>query len=396
VKPYDVAIVGGGPAGLSTALHLAGQPQGIAARTIVLEKERYPRDKICAGAIGGRALKALARIGVAVDVPHETIRGMSFAMAGVRWSVWEDDIGIVVRRIEFDHALAREAMRRGIEVRDGVAVSHVEPTATGVRLTTSDGTVEARAVVGADGVGGVVRRSLGFAKGRLRAQAVEVDTERALGDLPSAVHFEFSEGLTGYSWDFPTVIDGQRKMCRGVYRVLDGKRDDPRERLRAHLARSGLDLARYEVRQFAERGFEPGEPMACPRVLLVGEAAGIDILSGEGIAQAIQYGAIAAVFLAEAFRSGDLRFEGWTRAVHASQLGRQLRRRLVYRRLLYNPARPDVERVVRRIPAAVRMAMQEFAGKPVHGFPQFAREVLPALARHGPAAAMRLLRLSSR
>jgi flavin-dependent dehydrogenase len=392
VKPYDVVIVGGGPAGLSTALHLAEKPHGFAGRTLVLEKERYPRDKICAGAIGGRGLEALARIGVTIAVPHETIRGMSFAMAGARWSVWEDDIGIVVRRIEFDHALAREAMRRGIEVQDGVAVKRVEATPSGVRVTTSEGVLEARAVVGADGVAGVVRRSLGLARGRLRAQAVEVDTERAPGDLSSAVHFDFSsEGLTGYAWDFPTVIEGQRKMSRGVYRVLDGRRDDARERLRDHLGRIGLDLAGYEVRQFAERGFEPGDPMARPSALLVGEAAGIDILSGEGIAQAIQYGALAALFLTESFRAGDLTFEGWTHTVHASQLGRQLRRRLVYQRLLYNRARPDVERAVRRIPSAIRMAMQEFGGKPVRGFPQFAREVLPALVRHGPAAAMRLL-----
>src|SRR5437763_15367703 len=51
--PWDVAIVGGGPAGISTALHLQAAAPG--ARVAVLEKQRYPRDKICAGGIGARA-----------------------------------------------------------------------------------------------------------------------------------------------------------------------------------------------------------------------------------------------------------------------------------------------------------------------------------------------------
>jgi flavin-dependent dehydrogenase len=389
---YDVLIVGGGPAGLSTALHLAAQPSGLAAKMIVLERALYPRDKICAGAIGARGLEALARIGVRVQVPHAEIRGMSLAMGGATWSVWEDDIGVVVRRIEFDHALAREAVRRGIEVRDGVEVLDVHALHDRVRVTTSEGALEARAVVGADGVAGVVRKFMGLPRGRLRAQAVEVDTERTHGDLPTAVHFDFSApSLKGYAWDFPTVIDGRSMMSRGVYRVLDGERDDARQRLREHLARRGFELGHYPVRQFAERGYEPGERIAAPRVLLVGEAAGIDILSGEGIAQAIQYGALAAPFVAEALRSGALGFQGWTEHVRRSRLGRQMQRRLVYARLLHNPARPEIERLVRRIPSAVRMAMQEFGGKPVTGFPRFVREVVPALARHGPGIAARLV-----
>jgi flavin-dependent dehydrogenase len=124
----------------------------------------------------------------------------------------------------------------------------------------------------------------------------------------------------------------------------------------------------------------------------VGEAAGIDILSGEGIAQALQYGALAGPFLAEAFRSGDLRFDGWTERVRSSQLGRQLLRRLVYFRLFFNRARPAMEHVVTAIPSAVRMGLQDFAGKPIRGWSRFAREVAPALVRYGPDAVMRMLR----
>ncbi|MBC7978638.1 MAG: FAD-dependent oxidoreductase, partial [Myxococcales bacterium] len=64
---WDVAIVGGGPSGISTALHLqAAAPR---ARIVVLEKAHYPRDKICAGGIGGRAFRILDKLGVEVDCP---------------------------------------------------------------------------------------------------------------------------------------------------------------------------------------------------------------------------------------------------------------------------------------------------------------------------------------
>ena len=72
----DVAIVGGGPAGTSTALHLA-RVEGIApARIAIFDKATHPREKPCAGAVSGWGLDALAEIGVGLDVPHVTMRGL--------------------------------------------------------------------------------------------------------------------------------------------------------------------------------------------------------------------------------------------------------------------------------------------------------------------------------
>jgi flavin-dependent dehydrogenase len=373
---YEVAVVGGGPAGISTALHLVHYEPSLSGRVVVLERERYPRDKYCAGAVGGRALRLLEAIGARPRVPFVPVHGVSLAFHGGSRVVREPDLGIVVRRIEFDHALALEAERRGVEVRGGAGVVGVDVGADRVRVKlASNGALVAKAVVGADGVGSVVRRSLGLSRGRLRARVIEVDTEPVLADPPRDVlQFDFTlADLDGYAWDFPTSVDGQSLVCRGVYRIArgegagkgpsDGARDDLRTRLAQYLATKGLDISRYRLKPFAERGFEPRGPLSAPRVLLVGEAAGIDIATGEGIAQAIQYGALAGPYLARALERNDFAFSDWRDRVSASRLGWQLRQRHWAQERFYGPYRERLEKMAVDAPTGLRLGMQQFAGK---------------------------------
>jgi len=363
---WDVAIVGGGPAGISTALHLAAAAP--AARIVVFEKERYPREKICAGGIGARAFRLLEKIGIEIACPHVPLDAVALRVAGETIVVREPGLGAVVRRVEFDHAFARQAIDRGIDVRDGCAVDRLAVTERGVTLATAGGTVRARCVVGADGVGGIVRRHAGLPRGALRAQVVELDTEAAPGDLPrDTIVFDFlTRELRGYAWDFPTLVAGQPLVCRGVY-VLGVAADHPRTRLATYLADRGLDLARYRLKQFAERGFEPGAPIARPRVLLAGEAAGIDIATGEGIGQAIEYGAVAGPYLARALADDQLAFTDWRWTIDRHHLGLQLRIRHAAHRLFYGPRRPTLERMLPRLSAVFSVGVQDFAGVPMSG-----------------------------
>ena len=79
----DVAIVGGGPGGTSTALHLVRRERVDPSRVVILEKARHPREKPCAGAVSAWGLDALEAIGVALDVPHAPMRGLR-VLAGNR------------------------------------------------------------------------------------------------------------------------------------------------------------------------------------------------------------------------------------------------------------------------------------------------------------------------
>ena len=404
----DLIVVGGGPAGISTALHVADSAPAAISRILVLEKARYPREKYCAGAVGGRALRLLERIGVRVDAPSVPIAAISLRVAGELLVLREPDLGIVVRRIQFDEAFAREATRRGIEVRDGAGVERIEPGADGVRVHLGSGEVlEARAVVGADGVAGAVRRSAGLSRARLRAQVIEVDTEVTRGDAPrDTIHFDFGDpDLAGYAWDFPTLVDGQELVCRGVYRIAKGgeraagatdtvRPDDVRTRLARFLETKGLDIARYRLKPFAEQGFEPTERISAPRVLLVGEAAGIDIATGEGIAQAIQYGAVAGRYLARALERDDLAFSDWLAHVRGKRLGWQLRQRLWFCRRFYGAERPVMERLMLGMPSALRLGMLQFAGKafsPV-ALARAVTEAFPEAVHLGPGRVLRALR----
>ncbi len=352
---HEIIIIGGGPSGLSTALHLERIAPHLATRILILEKEQYPRFKLCAGGLTLDAEILLERLGLDVnEVPHVTADNIHFDFAGkgLNIRIRGQHALRVIRRNEFDHWLAKKAKAKGIEIREGVTVKNIITQADKVIVETDQGIFQAQAVVGADGSNGITRRSLFPNAAVYTARVLEVITPSQpppnssnLGEVPAGrwgqAYFEFSpvpNNIAGYVWDFPTQVNGEAMRCWGIYdtNLLAGEKRPPlKEPLAEEMSRRGFDLDEYELKGHPIRWFSPENPMSVPRALLVGDAVGADPIFGEGISIALGYGAIAARELSESFQRGEFSFRRYKRRVVGSALGQTLIARWVITYIVY-------------------------------------------------------------
>ncbi len=347
---YDVIIVGGGPSGLSTALHLRRLAPQLVAHTLVLERAQYPRLKLCAGGLVADAEVILRRLGLDVsEIPHVDAGAahLDFAGKGLTVSLPAGHALRIIRRDEFDNWLAQKAREAGIEIREHVTVQKVIPQADQVAVETSAGSFRARVVVGADGSNGVTRRSILPEAPVYTARVLEIITPETAPAMQSGAHkpdhayfdfFPVPDGIAGYTWDFPTQIKGQPSRCWGIYDtniLADLPRRPLKEPLAEEMRRNGYNLGDYEIQGHPIRWFSPFNRFAVPRVLLVGDAAGADAVFGEGISIALGYGKIAATAIRDAWRAGDFSFRHYRRRILLSPLGQALTVRTAITHTLY-------------------------------------------------------------
>jgi flavin-dependent dehydrogenase len=287
-------------------------------------------------------------------------------------------LGVVVWRATFDEALAREAVRRGATLLEGMRLTALETADHKHNLTMQSFTGEkrslcARLVVGADGSGSAVRRLSGMPERGPRARLIVAETEAVAGDDVlregrGVLEFDLDvldAGIDGYVWHFATTIDGRAAVSRGVY-DWRGRRGGDAQALRAELDRllraRGLPLT--GIKPYTERVFVDGRGALALRsgVLLVGEAAGlVDPVTGEGIAQALASGRIAAEEIVLALRSA-VDPQRYHAAIASVRFHRHLRQTSALAKLVYGRRGQLWAEALASTPSAMMAGADWYAG----------------------------------
>jgi geranylgeranyl reductase family protein len=334
VRQADVIVVGAGPAGSTTAYHLAQSGVDV----LLLEKASFPRDKVCGDGLTPRAVKQLIRLGIDLDAPGWTRnKGLRIIGAGHRLELpWPElasfpPYGMVRTRTDLDELLAHHAEKAGARLMESTAVTGpvldertgrvVGVTARHVddqgRKLAEETTYSAPVVVACDGVSSRLATSLGLQRRENRPMGVAVRayyrTPRHDDDWMES-WLELWDGepgrsnlLPGYGWIFG-VGDGTANVGLGILNTSAAFRNvDYKDVLRRWLGHTPEQWGFREENLVGRIG-SAALPMGFNRkphytrgMLLAGDSGGmVNPFNGEGIDYAMESGHIAAETIVQA------------------------------------------------------------------------------------------------
>jgi geranylgeranyl reductase family protein len=301
VERFDVIVVGAGPAGASAAR--AASLAGLS--TLLLEKQKLPRDKRCGGGVSAAALKELD-----FDLPDRVVEQRCYGMWGIQHDILTEVrvdrcVATMVSRATFDAFLVEKAAEAGARVAEAEACREIRRLADGMAVATAKAEYRASVVIGADGFSSLVARSVRPKWSRRETRFCLVadvplgreTIDRTMRDL---VELRYGFIRQGYAWAFPKRdhvsfgIGGEPGSAKAL-------QQDFARYLRLH----GVD-GDVPARGCFIPVTEFRHDVVADRLMLCGGAAGfVDCFSGEGIRYAIASGTLAGRTAARAIRAGD-------------------------------------------------------------------------------------------
>lgn len=321
-----MVIVGAGPAGTSTAISL--QKSGLSVA--LLEKAVFPRDKICGDALSVDVINQLTMLSPLLYREFENSDQKSSSYGVKLFSpdgnhidipfVYKEQkaCGYTCQRMDFDNILVKYLSNvPNVNLIEGCDVFSVELQRNKIHLETSHGNFDAGVVVGSDGAHSVVAKKMQNTKPDKDhySAGLRVYYEGIASFHPEnfiELHF-FREILPGYLWIFPLPGNKANVGIGMLSSVISRKKINLKEMLKKLISTDPRLKKRFESATALEtvKGF--GLPLGSKqrtlsgeRFLLTGDAAAlIDPFTGEGIANAIRSGRVAASHIIKSFQQND-------------------------------------------------------------------------------------------
>jgi len=352
---WDAAVVGAGPGGSAAALALAAKGR----RVLVLEKDHFPRPKVCGAFLAADGVEALGSLGLLETVRcagPEVIREGSIELpSGRSVPMPLEAPALGVSRYFLDEQLARGAAQTGAEVRFGARVVFAQGGAGASRISWVDAEGvhdgASRVVIGAWGRWDALDRSFGrtFLKGR-RYFGWSAELCGDSRPLAGRVRlYLFRGGYCGLS-----RVEGGRVNLAGVISEKKRRRAGPGweavlEGIRRENRALDRDLRGLRISSDGFLGTGPvfftAKPPVENGVLMAGDAAGmLDPFSGEGQSAALASGLLAAE-AAEAALSGAIPIDRLSRLyarAWKARFGRRFGWSSIFRRLMLNPGAASI------------------------------------------------------
>jgi geranylgeranyl reductase family protein len=323
---YDIVIVGAGPAGSTCALYAARSGLNV----LLLDKETFPRDKICGDAISGISLRFLQELDLQEEIEKAAgKRGKSMLVFAPDGSSTEisftprgrslEHFNILCRREILDNILFQRA-KQEVDTLEGFTVNDIlmnNGHVCGIRGLDEKGRekeLRANVIIGADGCRSVIARKAGLYHLDPKHQVIATRAYyEGVSDMKDAIEIHFvNKVIPGYFWIFP-LRDNRVNVGLGmVHREIMKRRINIRE---AHIeaTRSPRLCDRFQnatmhgpIRGWNLPLAHKNRKMVGDGVLLIGDAAGlVHPLSGEGISFSMLSGYLAAQLIAEVNHEKD-------------------------------------------------------------------------------------------